>query len=1015
MPKGCSVLVSLVLLLSLIPLAPGRAATSCDTDQVYAAFKGIDSEGIKTVQQELMLIGHDQVEWVDGILGPRTIRALMRFCRDLAVDDYQGLPATELVALTRYADFAQHDPDWREVVANPDFARWLGQQSSERQIYFKAIQTAGGVLPITILADYRAATAPSAPPAETSVPPQDDSAVYYRLSAEDLAELQAQGSILQQLETLKDKAYPNAYALKNAVTKTLGELTRLSSEYAEIALKAAQQSLSYRLTAQSFDRLRIDNIPDAALKPLQEIKDLPYPSRAKLENAVMIRLEQAAEAQAAATPAPAPPEPAAQADPEPQTQSAEQTSAKDAAETQAQAENPSHTENPSQTEDQGQADAEPQNPAREQADAKDQLKPKDAAEGPAQAEAPEQTATPEQADAADQPAPQAQAVTDLTEFVPQISAQAEQIKVYQLTDASFKQLGQRPDLQAIPAALLSMIGKLQDVEYIDQALFVQALHATLDIQIGQYQKLIIQEAGKAWQITPQSLDNLKAKAVPDYILEAVKPLQSGFYADQSAFDQAVQDALHQLTAGFKEDRLDKVFVQQARRIAPERLGTIPIRWDGGSCGCSHKLSRVVYGFYPFWLADQVQIPEGTDPADAKQLVDFSLLSRVGYYGVYLDEGGGISQPRHWRNDRNDLGFVKTLEKYRPDLDLVVYTNAWQTWTETQINKAATAVADELALPLPATTRSRLTGWLPFGPTAAPTLGDGVTVYFDDFTNPAKAELRKNISSFLQKLWQALQANPKRLGLNVMIGIRWDELGEQSAIFGELSSLLIEQDNAKLGIDLLLVLLEEPTTNTKKMLRSKIENEFKGLNRKNVLRKIIPIVSPAGHDKELPKPYAQFTDDLIYFEDNFKGVGLWPLPLTQAPDAAKINALIANYFEPQQKPDVMERLVDQYLPQLCNYACPNRWQFRILFDILVVALILLALVAQSNCRLREWLKHYPWPALALLVATILVFAVSLVCDPFWKQRSDDVAIGLVVALVIIGITRYIRKINQGPLP
>ena len=938
-----SAMLSLALLMSFVSVVPVQATTSCDAGEVSSVFKGIDRQDLKVIQQDLRSIGYTALQ-VDGLLGPRTTGALVRFCQDLAVDAYPNLPEQEVTALTDYADIARTKLNWRDVVNNSDFARWLGTQTAQRQRHFKAIETAGGVLPITILADYTPESEPAPSPLHQQAPPQDDSAVYYRLSADDFAELQARGAILQQLETLKGVAYANGYALKKAAQESLAEITKLSDQYADIVLKSAVSRESYRLSDQSFDNLRIANVPEGALTPLQEIKNLAYPTKAQLTEAVNLRLQQATEAQSSQAPA-----------------EGANTEEQEATQDEAKTENPNATE------------------------------------------------------VANASQPSMPVPVDYTKYAQQIDAQIEQIKVYQLTDQSFEELGKNPELQVIPAALLGMLDKLQDVEFVDRHQLVQAIHATLEIQTAYYQNTIVTAVGKALLIDPQTLENLTSKGVPDFILELIKPMQNTSYSDRSKLEKAVISALQKPQAGISEEALDMVLTQQAKRIAPEKLGTLAIRWNGDSCGCARVLSGVVYGFYPFWMVDPVDGSQEEDPAKTQQLLDFSMLTRVGYYGLYLDQQGTITQPRQWHNDKDNLGLVKTAEKYRTHLDLVVYTNAWQSWTEPEIDNAAKAVAEKMNLPLPLTSVSRLTSWLPFVDHTPATMGDGVTLYFDDFTNPAKAAARKNIVSFMQKLRTTLESNPRPLGLNMMIDIHWDEVAQNSEIFKELSKLLIAQGDAKPVIDLLLVFLEEPTTVTKKALRSKIENEFKGQNRKTVLRKIIPIVTPTGHDKEVIKPYAQFTDDLIYFEDNFAGLGLWPLPLAQAADTQKINDLIVDTFKPQVEEDFLERMAAEYLPQLCNYACPNRWQFRIGFDVLVVALIVLVLVSLSNCRLRQWLKRYPWPVVILVAALILVFATSLVCDPFWNQKSDDVTIALLGVIVVIGVIRYIRKLNQGALP
>lgn len=919
-----------------------KAATMhCQQVYTFRVFQNFTNQDLKSLQQALRSIGYDTLG-VDGLLGVHTVAALARFSADLAVDDYPGLPGSVADALPKYADYARETPHWRQLVKAPDFAQWLSGQSTARQLYFKALQASGAVLPITIVVDYKPLAGVATPPAPTPVSPapepdppatvpaqtnvQDTSTVYYLLNEDDFSELAARGVVLQQLATLKDIEYPSEYALQVEVEKNLGAVTKLSSEYAAIVLKTAQKNISYRLTQQSFDAMSLDNVPDAAQALLQTLKNLPFASVNKVNTAVVKRMKPAAR---------------------PVSNSSSGTQKKDTA-------------------DPGSASV-----------------PAPKAETP--------------------PAP------DYSEYVAKVTQQVQKVTVYKLTDQSFTELAGNIFIQAIPDTLLKMIAKLQDVDYIGYHQFVQAIGGTLEVMNRYYQRLIVQEAGVALRLTKTSLDNLKSNGVPEYILDAVTPLENQLFTQQKALTSAIQAVLAEMIKGFPP--YYPVLAQQARRVASDSLS--PIRWSGGTCGCSREdLSGVVYGLYPFWLADQVTVPEGALPLAAKQELDFSVLTRIGYYGLYLDDKGGIDQSRHWNNHKDAIAFVRTARKYRSKLDLVVYTDAWSSWTDTDIENAASTVAEEMNLPVPAGAAERFKSLVPFANDTNATMGNGVTVYFVGYSNPENANKRRNITGFVQKLSEKLTENARSVLLNIMLDVDWAAIEGGGGVFSGLKTGNI--DIAKY-VDLVLVLLDEPTTDTKKKLRSDIENEFKGEDRKIMLRKIVPVISPMGQNKDPLGAYAQFTDDLIYFQDNFAGVGLWTLPLKKNAEAPEINSLIVKYFQQPSQQDFIKRMASVYVPQLCDFACPNRWLFRIAFDILAVLLIFVLILSRIFCRLCQWLKQHPWPLLWLLAVTILVFSVSLVCDPFWQQRRDSVLIGLLLVGVLIWLWYYIRRLNQGELP
>ncbi|HNP26827.1 MAG TPA: hypothetical protein PKM20_08805, partial [Nitrosomonas sp.] len=115
------------------------------------------------------------------------------------------------------------------------------------------------------------------------------------------------------------------------------------------------------------------------------------------------------------------------------------------------------------------------------------------------------------------------------------------------------------------------------------------------------------------------------------------------------------------------------------------------KWDGSGCGCVlDKLSGTVYGFYPYWLAD-----------NEKQTVDFSALTRVAYYGLSFDTGGSIN---HANDDDNNFDlkrflkknpFVQAARKHDSKVDWVIHKDRsfWdKTWRSLDSNQKANIFA-----------------------------------------------------------------------------------------------------------------------------------------------------------------------------------------------------------------------------------------------------------------------------------------------------------------------------------
>jgi hypothetical protein len=66
-------------------------------------------------------------------------------------------------------------------------------------------------------------------------------------------------------------------------------------------------------------------------------------------------------------------------------------------------------------------------------------------------------------------------------------------------------------------------------------------------------------------------------------------------------------------------------------------------------------------------------------------------------------------------------------------------------------------------------------------------------------------------------------------------------------------------------------------------------------------------------------------------------------------------------------------------------------------------------------LRKLYRQYALYFLLYGLGTAGVFMISLVCDPFWVQRVDSVVIIVGIGLLVLAVTKYVRKAVQPPLP
>lgn len=486
-------------------------------------------------------------------------------------------------------------------------------------------------------------------------------------------------------------------------------------------------------------------------------------------------------------------------------------------------------------------------------------------------------------------------------------------------------------------------------------------------------------------------------AIPDEVIEQLAVIESVAYPNQKLFEKAL-DAL------FADSELDyepyqNQIIEQARVGPVEEFNKIQVSGDG--CGCARDDASVVYGFYPYWLA-----------ADVVQSVDFSLFDRIGFYALWLNPQGEIQNPLQWSDDGNAAGFINTAHKHRVDVDVSIYATGWQTWSDKVLQSAVGSTAQAVKQKFSNRGSSQLAEALPMFEDSSSVQGDGVTLVFEDYS--AATETSHKINTFVNKLSEKLTTAKHVFKINIMLDMNLDALNSETA-FSDLKSILLASDDGPAKVENVFVFLPAPTTDSKKILRRMIEDQFRGADRKQVLRKIVPLISAAGHDKDPRGAYSQFTDDLIYFQNNFAGVGLWPLPLNTDPGVETVKAKIIELYPTSSGSNHIGDLVDAYMPTLCQFACPNRWYFRLGFDLLAGLILLYAALAIWIYRLRGIYKQYFGYFLAFGFVTLLVFLISLVCDPYWKEKADVVA-GLVILIAAgIPLWRYVGKANQPPLP
>jgi len=481
------------------------------------------------------------------------------------------------------------------------------------------------------------------------------------------------------------------------------------------------------------------------------------------------------------------------------------------------------------------------------------------------------------------------------------------------------------------------------------------------------------------------------KALFEEIITALSAIEGVAYANEMLFKYALEHLFLDSKLDYRPF-LDQILAQ-ARIVPDEKLNRLQLSGDG--CGCSADFSTLVYGFYPSWLA----------AADAEQVVDFSLFDRIGFYALSLNHQGGIDQPLQWSNRFGAADFINVAHKHWVDVDVVIQATDWQTWDSKRLMRAAVSTADQVTQVFKPADRSLLSSLKSIPESNSSAQGDGVTLVFDDYSG--SIDNRTNIINFVTELAKILDDNDRKYQLNIMLDIDVNSLAQQSA-FKDLDAILLEHNDKPALVDHVFVMLQQSTSKAKKTLRRIIEEEFSGAERKAVMRKIVPVISP--HDE-----MNQFTDDLIYLQDNFAGVGLWPLPLDSDTDVEMVKDKIIELYSSTKSNTYVGSIINKYVPEVCQFACPNRWLFRISFDVLAGLILLYAVLAIWIYRLRSLYQQYFLYYLAFILLTVIIFLISLVCDPFWQARADAVIAAMLLLVIAILIWRYVSRATRPPLP
>jgi hypothetical protein len=881
---------------------------------------------------------------VDGILGTKTQQGLLSYCRNASF----ALSEDLLTLLAHHTVLSNANSAWASILSSPDFRRWKQNQRDFDQI--DATMFHGSPKSVIALLDRYKNRQLAGPP--LSLP---TAFISYVLAKDDIAALKTPGSLSKVLASVTGKTFASP-ADFDAALEIAFKSVKNPERYLGVLHRHAAEELGLALTDESFKRLKVKGFSPKLLPVLEPMKGLAYP-RTQLSAEVNEALGPVIDGLSAVKP--------------------------DEIAKAAISSGSGWKFSPESTKKLA-----------------DQIGGNEVAIG-LLVERLHKLGDVEYASQKSITVAMRNVLSQLREDVSRsitlAVAEAEEMQTVELTEeAVAKAMAELSEL-AVPELYIDLIENLLDVEYPTSQLFWQALKARVSMvgpnHILKRPIFQILESLKAVSINEALLKRLREEKIPRSVVAQLGTLSGQEFDSTISLQEAIEEMFLALSQGFETYR--PMILAQGKKSHPIDVDKAPL-WTGGDCNCVNtKLSGTVYGFYPRWHAGEVKT------------IDFSLMNRIGYMGLTFDDEGELPNAVYWEG--LDQKFIRTAQSYGTKLDLVISRNIWHSWNRQSAADKAMAfdklgdnIARLIAIPLD-DALSRALPYLTFGLSRTPAMADGVTLFMDGY--PKDPDSVALFSSFLHGLSDRLAAQKRPLNLNLM----FHSSDLQSGIYhlrhlAEIkSSLESEWVNVRF-----IVLLQEPSTLDKKILRQTIEDNLPSVSRMKVLRSVIMVTTYDGLNE------AQLNADVIFAENNFGGIGFWPLSYATGEQAlpAAIPKAIKKWFLTAQVSGGLQGA------DVCRYVCPNRWGFRLAWGGILILGVCLLLLYATQCEVRQFMeRHFVYLILGIAVPLFLISMALMSCDPAWAEISngnDPLAI-LVIGIIVYSLWRHWDGRRNAELP
>lgn len=425
-----------------------------------------------------------------------------------------------------------------------------------------------------------------------------------------------------------------------------------------------------------------------------------------------------------------------------------------------------------------------------------------------------------------------------------------------------------------------------------------------------------------------------------------------------------------------------------------------------SCGCSSKdkFDSEIFGIYPYWYV-----------GDSTKWIDFEGVTRLEFYGLYADDKGTLHLPSgtlasEYLSDEKNYEFVNEVHRHFVKFDWIVQKDDWNYIdSKESFKKFFENLVNEIEMVVNKKINSgfqRFVNTLSFYADDFEYRGDGVTLRFKNY--PKDSIATNEFKVFFRKLNKVLSAENAHAFVNVMMD-RLDlvdsmGLGNNNGIysykyFADIG--VFPEDYQKFSKNelknYLFVVLEEPTSHSKRFVLNDLDQQVDGKNRRDVIHSVVPMV---WFDN---KQWYQLQNDEPFYNDTYFGFAVGPYATdVKAKDACfapgNLGTCIVQFFGIGK---------NRYERQgsIAAFACKHRWIFRLLnlLSFLIAVGVLVSYFVSDD--VEDFFRTRLVLLLGIVVLpSVITMAVVMLFDPFVTFINGLLGLlpNIVLSLVAVAI-------------